>query len=269
MGAKLMLAVGQGSRKEPRLMHLTYKPAKKTTKRLVVVGKGVTFDSGGLSIKPSAGMGEMKSDMAGAANVIAFMAAVAESKLPIEVHGIAAAVENMPDGGAYRPGDIFGSLDGKTVEIINTDAEGRLVLADALAFAKKLKPSVLVCNATLTGACVVALGETCSGYYATDDKLSKRFRKAAKRAGEQFWPMPLLSDLRPQLDSAVADLKHTGDRWGGSITAALFLKEFVGEVPFIHCDIAGPAFSKKDYDIYPKGGTGHAVLTFLQFAKSL
>ncbi len=264
-GFKLLLAVGQGSAHEPRLVHLTYKPAKSSKKRLVVVGKGLTFDSGGLCIKPAPGMGEMKSDMSGAANVVAFMAAVALLKPEIEVHGIIASAENMPDGNAYRPGDVFGSLDGKTVEIVNTDAEGRLVLADALAYARKLEPTALICNATLTGACVVALGQRCSGYYATTDALGEQLGQAAKAAGEQFWRMPLLEDMKDQLKSDIADLKHTGDRWGGSITAALFLREFVGNAPFIHCDIAGPALADKPYGFYTKGGTGHGVLTFLQF----
>ena len=269
MGMKLFYAVGQGSTNEPRLIHLVYKPAKATKKRLVVVGKGLTFDSGGLCIKPAAGMGEMKSDMSGAANVVGFMAAVAEVAPNIEVHGIIGSAENMPDGNAYRPGDVFGSLDGKTVEIINTDAEGRLVLADALTYASKLEPEVLICNATLTGACVVALGQHCSGFYATKDELAEQFGKAADEAGEQFWHMPLLEDLREQLKSDVADLKHMGDRWGGSITAALFLREFVGESPFIHCDIAGPALADKPYSFYTKGGTGHGVLTFLKFLETI
>lgn len=264
-GFKLMLAVGQGSVHEPRLVHLTYKPAKATKKRLVVVGKGLTFDSGGLCIKPAQGMGEMKSDMSGAANVVGFMAAVAMLKPDVEVHGIMGCAENMPDGNAYRPGDVFGSLDGKTVEIVNTDAEGRLVLADALAYARKLEPTALICNATLTGACVVALGQRCSGFFATTDELGDRLTQSAKAAGEQFWRMPLLEDMKDQLKSDIADLKHTGDRWGGSITAALFLREFVGNAPFIHCDIAGPALADKSYSFYTKGGTGHGVLTFLEF----
>lgn len=269
MGAKLIIAVAQGSVHEPRLVHMVYKPAKATRKRLVVVGKGLTFDSGGLCIKPAAGMGEMKSDMAGAANVVAFMAAVAEVKPSVEVHGILAIAENMPDGNAYRPGDVFGSLDGKTVEIVNTDAEGRLVLADALAYARKLDPKILVCNATLTGAIVVALGQRCAAYYATNEEIAGAFGDAAKGAGEQFWRMPLLEDMRDQLKSDIADLKHTGDRWGGSITAALFLCDFVGDAPFIHCDIAGPALADKPYAFYTKGGSGQAVLTFLRLAESM
>ncbi len=264
-GMKLIVAVGQGSANKPRMVHLTYTPEKKAKRRVVFVGKGLTFDSGGLCIKPAAGMGEMKTDMSGAANVVGLMAAVAALQPNVEVHGIIACAENMPDGDAYRPGDVFGSLDGKTVEIINTDAEGRLVLADALTYASGLSPDLIVDNATLTGACVVALGNTCSGFYATDGALAATFAESAAEAGEQFWHMPLLEDLREQLRSDVADLKHTGDRFGGSISAALFLKEFVGkDIPWIHCDIAGPALATRAYGFYPKGGTGHGVLTFLK-----
>jgi leucyl aminopeptidase len=264
-GMKLITAVGQGSVNEPRFVHIAYVPQKKAKKRVVVVGKGLTFDSGGLCIKPAQGMGDMKTDMSGAANVVGLLAAVAALKLDVEVHGILGCAENMPDGKAYRPGDVFGSLDGKTVEIINTDAEGRLVLADCLTYAVGLKPDLIIDNATLTGACVVALGMTCSGFYATSDELGESFARAAREAGEQFWRLPLLEDLKESLKSDVADLKHTGDRWGGSITAALFLREFVGNVPWIHCDIAGPSLSPRAYGIYPKGGTGHGVLTFLRF----
>ena len=272
-GMKLIMAVGQGSARDPRLVHLTYTPAGRgAKKKLVFVGKGLTFDSGGLCIKPAAGMEEMKGDMGGAANVLALMAAVAATKPNVEVHGILGLAENMPDGAAYRPGDIFGSLDGKTVEIINTDAEGRLVLADCLSYARSLKPDMILDNATLTGACVVALGTTVSGYFANRDELGDSMRKAAKSAGEAMWQMPLVEELREGLKSDWADIKHTADRWGGSITAALFLREFVGDSPWVHVDIAGPSMATKAYGIYPKGGTGHGVLTFLrlieEFAQS-
>jgi len=267
-GMLLHYAVGQGSTNEPRFIHLSYVPKKKK-KKVVFVGKGLTFDSGGLCIKPAAGMGEMKSDMAGAAAVLGLMAAVGITKPDIELHVLVGAAENMPDGSAYRPADVFGSLDGKTVEIVNTDAEGRLVLADALAYAVKLKPDVIVDAATLTGAALVALGKTCSAFYATDDKLASLLEASAKEAGESFWRMPLLDELSEQLKSDIADLKHTGDRWGGSITAALFLREFVGKVPWVHCDIAGPVLAERARGMYPKGGTGHAVLTFLEFVERL
>lgn len=267
-GMQLLQAVGQGSVHKPCMVHLSWTPAN-PKRRVVVVGKGITFDSGGLSIKPAAGMGEMKHDMSGAANVVGLMSIVARLKPDVEVHGILAAAENMPDGGSYRPGDVWGSLDGKSVEIINTDAEGRLILADALAYARALEPDVLVDNATLTGACVVALGNSCSGWYASNETTADEFAAAVKGSGEQMWRLPLLEDLKDQLKSDCADLKHTGDRWGGSISAALFLREFVGNVPnWVHCDIAGPAMGDRVRGWDPKGGTGHGVLTFLSLIES-
>jgi leucyl aminopeptidase len=264
-GMKLLAAVGQGSARDPRFVHMSYTPeGVPAKKRLVFVGKGLTFDTGGICIKPAAGMEEMKGDMGGAANVIALMQAVAALKPPVEVHGLIAAAENMPDGNAYRPGDVYGSLDGKTVEIINTDAEGRLALADALAYGRALEPDLMVDNATLTGACVVALGPTVSGFFANRDDAAERFGQAAKAAGEAMWQLPLVEDLRDGLKSDWADLKHMADRWGGSITAALFLREFVGNVPWVHVDIAGPSMASKAYNVYAKGGTGHGVLTYLK-----
>lgn len=267
-GMHLHYAVGQGSANEPRFVHMVYSP-KGAKKKVVFVGKGLTFDSGGLCIKPAPGMGEMKSDMGGAAAVLGLMSAVSALHPKVEVHGIIGAAENMPDAAAYRPGDIFGTLDGRTVEIVNTDAEGRLVLADALAYARDLKPDLIVDAATLTGACVVALGKTCSAFYTADDKLAKQFDAAAKGAGEAFWRMPFLEELREQLNSDVADLQHTGDRWGGSITAALFLREFVGDVPWIHCDVAAPVLYDRARGMYPKGGTGHPVITFIDFVEAM
>jgi len=268
-GMKLIVAVGQGSARPPHFVHMTYKPKGTAKKRLVFVGKGLTFDTGGICIKPAPGMEEMKGDMGGAANIIALMAAVAAVKpASVEVHGLIGCAENMPDGWAYRPGDIFGSLDGKMVEIINTDAEGRLVLADCLAYGKDLKPDLMLDNATLTGACVVALGPTVSAFYANKDELAERMKKAVKDAGEAMWHMPLVEELREGLKSDWADLKHTADRWGGSITAALFLREFVGDAPWIHVDIAGPSMASKPYNVYAKGGTGHGVLTYLKLIDS-
>jgi leucyl aminopeptidase len=267
-GMKLMLAVAQGSARDPRLIHMVYTPAGKPKKKLVFVGKGLTFDTGGICIKPAPGMEDMKGDMGGGANVAALMAALAVIKPPVEVHGLIGAVENMPDGAAYRPGDIFGSLDGKFVEIINTDAEGRLVLADVLAYGRELKPDLMVDNATLTGACMVALGNLTSGYYASSDEIAESVKRAAAAAGESMWHMPLLDELREGLKSDWADLKHTADRWGGSITAALFLREFVGQTPWVHVDIAGPSSAHRAYGIHPKGGTGHGVLTFLKLIEA-
>jgi leucyl aminopeptidase len=267
-GMMLHYAVGQGSANEPRFIHMTYVP-KRAKKKLVFVGKGITFDSGGLCIKPAGGMEEMKTDMSGAGAIIGLMAAVAAVKPNVEVHGLVAAAENMPDAEAYRPGDVFKSLDGKTVEIINTDAEGRLVLADALAYARGLEPDAIIENSTLTGACMVALGKTCAGFMTHDAGLAKAVNTAATEAGETFWQLPLLSDLRDGLKSSIADLKHTGERWGGAITAGLFLTEFVGDVPYVHCDIAGPSHASKPRGIYPQGGTGVPVLTFLRMIENV
>jgi leucyl aminopeptidase len=267
-GMALIDAVGRGSARPPALVHMKYRPvaADKNAKlvKLAFVGKGLTFDTGGICIKPAPGMEEMKGDMGGAANVIALMAALAAAQPMAEIHGIIATAENMPDGNAYRPGDIFKSYQGKTVEIINTDAEGRLVLADALHFAVEQQVDFILDNATLTGACVVALGPTVSGVYSNRDALAACVRDASQRAGEAMWHMPLVEDLREMLKSDWADLKHMGDRWGGSITAALFLREFVSEVPWVHVDIAGPSMASKAYDLFAKGGTGHGVLTFLE-----
>jgi leucyl aminopeptidase len=266
-GMKLIDAVGRGSVREPRLVHMAYTP-KGAKRKIVFVGKGITFDTGGISIKPAPGMGEMKHDMSGAANVIGLMAAVAAVKPKVEVHAIAACAENMPDGNAYRPGDIWGSLDGKSVEIVNTDAEGRLVLADALAYARTLTPDMIVDNATLTGACVVALGNTCSGWYSNDEGTAREFDRALHDSGEQMWRMPLLEELREQIKSEVADVKQAGDRWGGSITAALFLREFAGDAKWVHCDIAGPAaIDRPTAWMQAKGATGHGVLTFLSLVE--
>ncbi len=269
-GMLLIDAVGRGSVRDPRFIHISYVPRTKAKKKFVFVGKGVTFDTGGISIKPAAGMQEMKHDMSGAANIVGLMAAVAAIKPDVEVHGLIAAAENMPDGNAYRPGDIWKSLDGKTVEIVNTDAEGRLILADALAYGRALKPDYLIDNATLTGACLVALGASCTGFYATNDTIGDQFSKAAGLAGETMWRMPLLEDLRDQIRSDVADVKQTGDRYGGSITAALFLREFIGDTKnWIHADIAGPAATDRPSGwTQAKGATGHGVLTFLELIES-
>ncbi len=270
-GMNLLDAVGRGSRNEPRFIHMTYKPekARKGRKRVVLVGKGLCFDSGGLCIKQAAGMGDMKSDMGGAALAVAAMTAIGQLKPDVEVHALVAAAENMPDGDAYRPGDVWPSLDGKTVEIINTDAEGRLVLADALAYGRKLQPDVIIEHSTLTGACMVALGPLTAGFYSNDEGLAEAYLKAAKTAGESMWRMPLLEELREGLKSDIADLKHTGDRYGGSISAALFLREFVGDSKFVHLDIAGPAFLDRVTALGPKGGTGYGVMTFLTYLEQL
>jgi leucyl aminopeptidase len=266
LGMGLFLAVAQGSAEAPRFIHLTWKPAA-TRRRVVLVGKGVTFDSGGLSIKTNEGMLDMKTDMAGAAAVLAAVVAAGEEKLPIEVHALAACTENMPSGSAYKLGDVLLSLDGKTVEINNTDAEGRLTLADALTFGLRLRPDAVLDFATLTGACVVALGPHTAGVMSNDETLASAFLAAAEQSGEEMWRLPLPSRLAEQLKSEIADLKNTGERWGGALTAGLFLKEFVGNVPWVHVDIAGPASASKEQGHVGKGATGFGVLSILNYLR--
>jgi leucyl aminopeptidase len=266
LGMGLFLAVAQGSSEEPRFIHLSWTPPG-ARRRVVLVGKGVTFDSGGLSIKTNDGMLDMKTDMAGAAAVLAAVAAAAEEKLPIEVHALAACTENMPSGSAYKLGDVLRSLDGKTIEINNTDAEGRLTLADALTFGLRLQPDAVLDFATLTGACVVALGPHTAGVMSNDDALASAFLAAAEQAGEEMWRLPLPARLAEQLKSEVADLKNTGERWGGALTAGLFLKEFVGGVPWVHVDIAGPSSTGKDHGHVGRGGTGFGVTSILAYLR--
>lgn len=272
LGMNLFLAVARGSSEEPRMVHMTWKPkkVKAGTKKIAFVGKGLTFDSGGLCIKPPKSMIDMKCDMAGAAATVGIMLACARLELPIEVHGFIGATENMTGASAYRPGDVFKSHEGKTVEIINTDAEGRLVLADVLSYvAKEVAPDYLIDHATLTGACMVALGPWTAGLFANDDELAAGYARAAGAEGESFWRMPLDEDLRDALKSDIADMKHVGDSHGGSITAALFLKEFVGKSKWMHLDIAGPAFLDRPHHQFPKGGTGFGIATAVRFLESL
>jgi leucyl aminopeptidase len=268
-GMNLFLAVNKGSAIEPRLIHVVYKPTR-PKKKVVFVGKGLTFDSGGLCIKPGASMVDMKCDMAGSAATLGIAFAAARLKLPVEVHAVVGSTENMTGAKAYRPGDIYKSFEGKTVEVINTDAEGRLVLADVLTWAaRKLKPDYMIDHATLTGACMVALGPYRAALYTDDEKLASAYLDAAGAEGESFWRMPLDSELRSMLKSPVADLKHIGGRYGGSITAALFLKEFTEDITWMHLDIAGPAFLESAHRRMPKGGTGFGVATGVRFLEGL
>ncbi len=268
-GMRLFLAVNQGGGNEPRFVHMVYKPVRPKAK-VAFVGKGLTFDSGGLCLKPAKSMIDMKCDMAGSATTFGIVLAAARMKLPVEVHAVVGATENMNGDFAYRPGDVIESLDGKTVEIINTDAEGRLVLADILAYTRdKIRPDFMIDHATLTGACMVALGKWRAAMYANDEALGKQYAAAAERADENYWNLPLDDELAATLKSEIADLKHTGDAYGGSITAALFLREFVGDTKWIHCDIAGPAFLDGSHDLAPKGGTGFGVGTGIEFLKGL
>ncbi len=257
-----ILGVGQGSARPPRLVKVSYSPSRPAAK-VALVGKGITFDSGGISIKPAAGMDAMKSDMAGAAAVLHTVLAAARLELPVAVTGWLCLAENMPSGTAQRPSDVLTIRGGKTVEVLNTDAEGRLVMADGLVAAVEEKPDVVLDIATLTGAQLVALGPRVSAVMG-DDSTRTEVVDAAGAAGEAFWPMPLPADLRAGLKSKVADIANIGDRFGGMLTAGLFLQEFVGSTPWAHLDIAGPAFNEKaPFGYTPAGGTGVGVRTLL------
>jgi leucyl aminopeptidase len=262
-----LVAVGQGSARPPRLVKLTWSPSK-ASRSVAVVGKGITFDSGGLSIKPAKGMETMKCDMAGAAAVLHTVLAAAALELPVSVTGWLCLAENMPSGTAQRPSDVITQRGGTTVEVLNTDAEGRLVLADGLVAACEEGPDVVLDIATLTGAQVVALGTRVSAVMGTDEARDAVVA-AARASGEQFWPMPLPTELRASLKSQVADMANIGDRMGGMLVAGLFLKEFVGETPWAHLDIAGPAFNEGSPHGYtPSGGTGVGVRTLLTLLES-
>jgi leucyl aminopeptidase len=267
-GMGLFLAVAQGSSEEPRFIHVAWRP-QQSRGRIVLVGKGVTFDSGGLSLKTTEGMLDMKSDMAGAAAVMAAILVAAEEGLPVEIHALAACTENMPSGTAYKLGDVLHSMSGRTVEINNTDAEGRLTLADALTYGLGLGPDVILDFATLTGACVVALGPHMAGVMSNDDGARDSWLKAARQAGEDTWPLPLPGRLTEQLKSDIADLRNTGERWGGALTAGLFLQEFVQKTPWIHVDLAGPATSAKEWGCFAKGATGFGVGSIVEYLRHL
>jgi len=266
----LILAVSAGSVEEPRLIHLTYRPEGATddTPSIAFVGKGLTFDAGGLCLKPTGAIEDMKIDMGGGAAVLGAMKAIAAVKPDVIVHGIVPSSENLVGGAAFKPGDCIEGYGGITVEILNTDAEGRLILADALAYAREFGPSEIVDLATLTGAIVVALGPHRAGVYASNDGMLDALESSAETAGESIWRMPLDKQLRKQLKSDIADIKNVGKRWGGSITAALFLHEFAGDSNWGHIDLAGPAFADKTHDHIVKGGTGFGVAMLTEFARS-
>ncbi len=260
-----LMAVSKGSDEPPKFIHLTYEPKRKPRKTVAIVGKGITFDSGGLCIKPSDSMRTMKMDMSGAACILGVMKTLPGLDPPVTVHGLISTTENMPGGKAYKPDDIIRALDGKTIEVINTDAEGRIVLADALSYAVQLEVKEIVDLATLTGACIVALGNYTAGVMGNSQSLINRILAAASLAGEKIWQLPLDEELRKEIDSDVADVKNVGSRWGGAITAAMFLEKFVGDTPWAHIDIAGPAYLEKGGDWYPKGGTGFGVRTIIRY----
>lgn len=261
-----MLAVAQGSDQPARLAILKYQGADASAPTLALVGKGVTFDSGGLSLKPSDGMKTMKCDMGGAAAVLGAMNAIAQLKLPVNVIGYMGLVENMVNGSSYKLGDVLTARNGKTIEVLNTDAEGRLVLADVLSFAVDRGAANIIDLATLTGACVVALGEEVTGVFANNAEWSQVVQDAAQASGEDVWELPMFPQFADQLKSDVADLKNVGTRWGGAITAAKFLENFVSETPWVHLDIAGPAFASANAPHREGGGTGCMVKTLVEVA---
>ena len=266
-GMGSFLCVAQGTPQDPKLIAVEYAGGKKGDKPVILVGKGLCFDSGGISIKPAQSMEDMKFDMCGAAGVLGALEAIGQMKLPINVVGLIGSTTNMPSGTAVNPGDVVRSHLGKYIEIINTDAEGRLVLADVLSYARRFNPAVVVDAATLTGACVVALGHTATGVFSADEGLVSEIIAAGKRAGEPGWSLPLWDEYRELIKSEVADIKNSGGRAAGAVTAAMFLKEFTEEYPWIHLDVAGTAYSEADLVALPKGPTGVPTGTFIEFVR--
>jgi leucyl aminopeptidase len=262
-----ILGVGSGSANDPRLIELAYNGGG-STQAIGLTGKGVTFDSGGLSLKDAGGMEWMKADMGGAAAALATMRAIAQLKPKVNVIAAIPSSENMPGGSAIRPGDVLRHRGGKTSEVLNTDAEGRLILADALAYLAEKKPRVILDSATLTGAAMVALGNDIWAVMGTDSGLIEELITAGKEEGEPGWELPLWADYRRNIESSVADVKNTGPRWGGAINAGLFLKEFVGDVPWAHLDVAGTAFTENGTDYWPKGATGSPARTFIRYIEA-
>jgi len=265
LGMGALLGVARGSKQRPKFIVLSYKGGDPSKSTLGLIGKGITFDSGGISIKPSEGMGDMKGDMAGGAAVIAAMRAIGELKPKVNVTALVPATENLPDGAAIKPGDILRAMNGKTIEVVTTDAEGRLILADALCYARELGLSPLVDVATLTGACHIALGDFCTGAFGNNQEVVDKVIKAGEEAGECIWQMPMYEEYKELNKSDVADIKNSGGRWGGAITGAQFLAEFVGETPWVHLDIAGTSRAEKDRTYLVKGATGVAVRTLVNF----
>lgn len=268
MGFGGLLAVNAGSVRPPRFIILEYNAGRKDLQTVVLVGKGITFDSGGISIKPAANMAEMKMDMSGAAAVIGTLEAAARLKLPVHLVGLIPATENMPSGSSMRPGDIITHYGGKTSEVDNTDAEGRLILADALAYAGKYKPNAVIDLATLTGAVVVALGQHATGMFGNDSDLMAKLKQAGDKTFERVWQMPLFDEYEKQIKSDVADVKNVGGRWAGAITAAWFLKKFIGDYKWVHLDIAGTAILEEDLPYAPKGGSGVGVRLLVELLKN-
>jgi leucyl aminopeptidase len=266
MGA--FLGVAQGSDEPPKFIHVSYKPKAPAKGKVALVGKAVTFDSGGYSLKPSDAMYGMKMDMHGSATAFASFVAAVRLGVEFELHAIAAACENLVSGKAYKLGDVLVAGDGTSIEINNTDAEGRLTLADALLYAGALKPDCIIDFATLTGACIVALGPQIAGVMTRDDALATRWLHAAAQIGEGMWRLPLPESLFYMLESKIADMKNTGERWGGALTAGLFLEKFAKDQRWMHVDIAGPAMCERPFDVHVEGGTGFGVLTAIGFLRA-
>ncbi|EKE04761.1 MAG: hypothetical protein ACD_20C00007G0022 [uncultured bacterium] len=269
LGMEAYLAVAKGSAQPPKFIHMIYKPIGEPKKKVAIIGKGITFDSGGLDIKPAASMVHMKDDMAGSAAVIATMSILSKLNPEVEVHGIVAACENMPGGHAYKPDDILKAMNGKTIEVDNTDAEGRLTLADAICYAVNLKVDQIVDIATLTGACLVALGRMASGIMGNNQDLINDLIKSADIGGERLWQLPLYDEYKEALKSPVADFKNSGSREAGASLAGIFLKEFVDDIPWAHIDIAGPAMLDKDIKELSKGPSGTGVRTLVNYLLSI
>jgi leucyl aminopeptidase len=263
----LLLGVARGSQEPPRLIVMRHEP-KNAVDNVVLglVGKGITFDTGGISIKPAENMDRMKDDMSGGAAVICAMAAISRLGAPVRCVAVVPTTENMPGGKAMKPGDILKSAEGKTVEVLNTDAEGRLVLGDAMWYVRQLGATHLVDVATLTGACVVALGKTTTGLFGRPDSWVDQVRRASERGGDRSWPMPVFDDYKELFKSEIADFANTGGRAGGAITGALFVKEFAGDLPWVHMDIAGTAWAEEVKPYQPKGATGVGVRTLVELA---
>lgn len=268
MEAGALVAVGKGSEHPARLIHLTYTPSGESKGTIALVGKGITFDTGGLNLKPTGAIETMKTDMAGAAAVIGAMRAIAALDLPFTVYGIVAAAENTPSATAFRPGDVLRAMNGKTIEILSTDAEGRLVLADALVYAARKGADELIDLATLTGAKTIALGDESVAVFSNDDAFAQRIIAASKEAGELYWQLPLWDELKGQIKSEIADMKNTGGRPGGAITAALLIAEFTEGKPWVHLDIAGAAWTSKERPYTPKGAVGIGVRTLVNYLEA-
>ncbi len=268
MKMESFLAVAAGTPQDPKLIVVEYRGGRRGDAPIALVGKGLCFDSGGISIKPAQGMELMKYDMSGAAGVLGAIEAIARMKLRVNVVGLIGSTTNMPSGTSMNPGDVVTASNGVTIEILNTDAEGRLVLADVLSYSARFKPAAIVDAATLTGACVIALGNSATGVMSNDEALQNEVLAAARRGGEPGWPLPMWDDYRELIKGDIADIKNIGGRGAGTITAGLFLREFVPPgVPWVHLDIAGTAYSESDLVVIPKGPTGVPVRTFVEFVR--